>query len=194
MLSSALVTHSATRDAILSSANVIYKSEIHLFYMVVKYKMSNEDEPECFVCFEPVGEKTGVVNLKCGHTYCPPCFAQHMRRDNLCGVCREEVTEENPKHLRAEVRRDIEREIREEEEEYEEVRGPPLLNNDLVYLGLMNTFMTPQPPLITPPSWLLNVPQPISIQNIIRDFIDTLPPTGGPPTGGPPSGGVGEID
>lgn len=139
-----------------------------------KYKMSTEEEEEvnCFVCFEILGVGTGMVTLKCGHSYCPSCFAQHMRRDNLCGICRAEVTEESPKDVATNLRREIEREMRDEEEE---IQGPSIWPqaSESVYFSLMNTFMShearPYPLFDAPPSILT----PISIQEIVRDFIDS---------------------
>ena len=136
----------------------------------------SEVENECFVCFELLNEDSGKVILKCGHLYCPSCFARHMRRDNTCGICRSVVTEEDPKEVNANTRREIEREIREEEEGYEEVRGVPIWNTtpESVYLGLMSTFMSPP----TEPSnvlfnSLLSVPpmlSPVTIMEMVRDF------------------------
>jgi hypothetical protein len=137
-----------------------------------KYKMSTEEEVNCFVCFEILGEGTGLVTLKCGHIYCPSCFAQHMRRDNLCGICRTEVTEESPKDVEVNLRRDIEREIRDEEEA---IQGPSIWPqaSESVYFGLMNTFMSHEtrshPLFDTHPSNIM----PVSLQEIMRDFIDS---------------------
>lgn len=49
---------------------------------------------QCIVCYEDVIQGgNGSVKTKCGHIYCVNCFAQHMRRSNNCGYCRQELTE-----------------------------------------------------------------------------------------------------
>ena len=58
--------------------------------------MSSEDENECVICYDKITKETGKVLTKCGHTYCPNCFAKHMRQDNSCAYCRAEITEDKP--------------------------------------------------------------------------------------------------
>jgi hypothetical protein len=48
---------------------------------------------QCIVCYEDVIQGgNGSVKTNCGHIYCVNCFAQHMRRNNNCGYCRQELT------------------------------------------------------------------------------------------------------
>ena len=51
------------------------------------YQINPDDQ--CSICFDKM--TSGVVSLKCGHTMCASCFVYHMRQNNNCPYCREEI-------------------------------------------------------------------------------------------------------
>lgn len=54
----------------------------------IKNGVADEEENTmCSICME---EMDGKVTLKCDHTMCPGCFAQHSRVNNTCPFCRDE--------------------------------------------------------------------------------------------------------
>lgn len=55
-----------------------------------KAALQDDHENECPICMEPC---QGVTILKCGHSMCPECFAQHSRVNHTCPFCREEFAE-----------------------------------------------------------------------------------------------------
>lgn len=62
----------------------------------IKINMTVTEKPECGICYEDITKDTGKVVTKCGHIYCPSCFAKHMRNDNTCAVCRDVITDDKP--------------------------------------------------------------------------------------------------
>lgn len=45
----------------------------------------NSEDNTCSICCD---DMNGCVILKCGHTMCPECFANHSRVNNNCPFCR----------------------------------------------------------------------------------------------------------
>lgn len=66
------------------------KGKLDMRCKINKKYILNLGIKECLVCNEKIiGEAR--VYLDCGHNYCVNCFAQHMRLDNRCGLCRQNV-------------------------------------------------------------------------------------------------------
>ena len=63
------------------------------------HKMSEkmkEEVFECPICYEEV--KDNQVMNKCGHKLCISCFGLHIRENNNCPLCRDEICQK-PKNL-----------------------------------------------------------------------------------------------
>lgn len=54
------------------------------------------DTFECVICMDNISDN--ICLLKCKHSFCVSCFAQHMRHNGDCPLCRDSVTEK-PKKL-----------------------------------------------------------------------------------------------
>lgn len=46
---------------------------------------------ECIICYEDIPILYKRVLTSCGHKYCSDCFKKHMKIENRCGVCRQEI-------------------------------------------------------------------------------------------------------
>lgn len=66
---------------------------------VLKSKERLKCDSNCLICTEEI---QGPVILKCGHTLCASCFAQHARVSNKCPFCRDQFAPP-PKKLREQM-------------------------------------------------------------------------------------------
>jgi hypothetical protein len=46
---------------------------------------------ECIICYEEIATGYKRVLTSCGHKYCSDCFRKHMKIENRCAVCRQEI-------------------------------------------------------------------------------------------------------
>jgi hypothetical protein len=53
--------------------------------------MNTNEPPECIICYNTLNDTTGRVLTPCRHTYCTTCFILHMKIENRCAVCRQDV-------------------------------------------------------------------------------------------------------
>tara|TARA_B100000524_G_scaffold269206_1_gene147989 strand:+ start:4121 stop:4540 length:420 start_codon:yes stop_codon:yes gene_type:complete len=61
--------------------------------------IKNLPNTACIVCSDTLSGE-GRVHLNCGHSYCVNCFAQHMRIDNRCAMCRRvQCSKKNNKEM-----------------------------------------------------------------------------------------------
>ena len=67
-----------------------------------KYKKDKQNQT-CLICYENSDSLKGFVNLKCNHTLCASCFANHMRENNNCPFCRFEICDKPKKIIQMPV-------------------------------------------------------------------------------------------
>ena len=67
----------------------IKETEYYKKKSLTRVKQDKTEMNKCFICYDNM--ESGVVNLKCGHSLCASCFASHMREQNNCPFCREEI-------------------------------------------------------------------------------------------------------
>lgn len=70
---------------------------------VLKAKEGLECDSTCPICMEPM---QGTTILKCGHSLCAACFAQHSRLANTCPFCRDEFAPK-PRKPREQMPREV---------------------------------------------------------------------------------------
>jgi hypothetical protein len=51
----------------------------------------NMSKYDCIICYEEITTSYSLVLTSCGHSYCSDCFSKHMKIENRCGVCRQEI-------------------------------------------------------------------------------------------------------
>ena len=61
---------------------------------IIQYEQEKENENECPICFDELGENN-YVKTKCNHKTCVSCFVANIklnnRTANLCPLCREQM-------------------------------------------------------------------------------------------------------
>ena len=56
---------------------------------------------KCGICYEEKNiDKDGFAKLKCGHKLCVECYSLHIRENNNCPFCRDEICEKPKKIIR----------------------------------------------------------------------------------------------
>lgn len=77
------------RDNVCDMAKELHRKleETNSINKVLKAKETLKSDSMCAICME---EMHGTTILKCGHTMCAGCFAQHSRVANTCPFCRDE--------------------------------------------------------------------------------------------------------
>ena len=84
-------------------------------------KKRQEASFECPICYESISNN--MVLNKCGHKLCISCFSMHIRENNSCPICRDEICRKPKKVIRMppEMRRSLIEETLNEE--YDERDG-----------------------------------------------------------------------
>ena len=70
-------------------------------------KKRQEASFECPICYESISNN--MVLNKCGHKLCISCFSLHIRENNTCPICRDEICKKPKKiiSMPSEMRRNL---------------------------------------------------------------------------------------
>lgn len=70
----------------------ILRNDEDLRYNIIieNFEISDEDR-NCCICFE-IKEAERICKLNCAHTFCINCMNQHLQRNEICPLCRTNIT------------------------------------------------------------------------------------------------------
>ena len=86
----------------LWNKDYVIKKQSEIIEQCSKNGNCDKVDPSCNTCQICADVMIGQVELKCGHSLCPDCFAKHSRVSNVCPYCRDEFSSK-PKKQREHI-------------------------------------------------------------------------------------------
>ena len=65
---------------------------------IKQVKLTEKEEENCCICFEPMNLKKNYCVTPCGHPFCFGCIVKTMTKQNACPCCRAQLYQEESYH------------------------------------------------------------------------------------------------